>query len=738
MKIAPFLILSLLFCNLLNAAGEYRVFTDIQNRSLSAKLLGMKSDRISIQLEDGRYAEVLYHQLSSADKNFITMLNDSKQIEKLDDFELRSNPGKYLFVTEYDHSYAVRSSHFDYLSAIPAAKVMTEGYPAVIAIPKVQDLQRIPWFQDYLLRYDAVKTYVMGSAMTAGNSECIDGDSSGARAAKLATTIWKRSHYAVIVPADDYSLALEGSALAALLNSPLLYSDGGNRIDLRQALDKLSVKRVITLGQGEVDKTIGCKTISLKDSVAIQKWVTSHLIESPDYLAVTNPKDCTLKDGPSLSLGAPLIAAKNNGLVYTIKDASRVDVVLDELSELYATLGSYPEYLAIVGSSTALPQTVLPDEMIAVWADTIETDRHYANVDEDEFPDIAVGRLVANNGSELSLVVSRIATWPKLKDKKWQNTYVQTGDWPTIGLTPHLENFGIIEEKSLLHMDAGQEKHINALFTLHSAHSTSKYLGGAFRMDAKSLLSPTVIFSQGCSVAGICQDQQSHRYISKELFKLGAVAFFGTGRPGDAVTSQVYTHTLNKILEGQSLGLAHKDSLACKLVSAWDHPQHKNHLRAYYNSAFYGDPAMLIEIDSAPRVPPAKSFYANDVYQLTVPKEVFSFPLDKAIMDEWKWHGANLYVADIAGITGCRKWQGGYDEQRHIYHATVKSESGIESIRKIKTLNTPMGMMGKVYEDKNQDGSIVSRWNIQVMDFDNETNQVVNKINEIKFEITCK
>ena len=156
-------------------------------------------------------------------------------------------------------------------------------------------------------------------------------------------------------------------------------------------------------------------------------------------------------------------------------------------------------------------------------------------------------------------------------------------------------------------------------------------------MDAKSLLSPTVIFSQGCSVAGICQDQQSHRYISKELFKLGAVAFFGNGRPGGAVTSQVYTHTLNKILEGQSLGLAYKDSLACKLVYAWDHPQHKNHLRAYFNSAFYGDPAMAVEIDSAPRLPPAKSFYANDVYKLTVPKEVFSFPLDKAIMDEWKW-----------------------------------------------------------------------------------------------------
>tara|TARA_B110000008_G_C16973468_1_gene564863 strand:+ start:2428 stop:4632 length:2205 start_codon:yes stop_codon:yes gene_type:complete len=734
MKIASFLILSLLFCNLLNAAGEYRVFTDIQKRTVSAKLLAIKSDRICIQLKDGRQIEILYSHLSIEDRNFLKILNDSNKIEKVDDFVLRCYPGKYLFITEYNEDLAGRSSHFDYLSAIPAAKVLTKGSPAVIAMPKAENLQRIPWFKDYLMRYDAEKTYLMGSAMTAENSECIDGDSSDSRARKLATIIWKRSHYAVIVPEDDYTLALEGSALASLLNGPLLYANGRNAVDLMKVLDELSVNSVITLGQ--LDKNMGFETTALKDSLAIQKWVKSNLIESPDYLAVTNPKDCTLEDGPNLSLGAPLIAAKNNGLVYTIKDASRVDVVLDELSELYAALGSYPEYLAIVGSSTAMPQTVLQDKMMI--GKTIETDRYYANVDEDEFPDIAVGRLVANNGSELSLIMSRIATWSKLREKKWQNKYVQTGHWHWTEITPLLDNFGIIEGESLLHEHAGKENYINAFFTLHSAHSNSKYLGGAFHLDAQSLLSPTVIFSQGCSVAGICQDQQSHRYISKELFKLGAVAFFGTGRPGTAETSQVYTHTLNKILEGASLGLAHKDSLACKLVYAWDDPQNKNHLRAYFNSAFFGDPAMVVEVDSAPRVPPAKSFYANDVYKLTVPKEVFSLPLNKALMDEWKWPGETLYTASIPGITDCRMWQGDYDEHRHIYHAKVNSDQGIKSVRQIKRPRTPLGMMGKVYEDKNQDGSILSRWNIQVMDFDNEKNRVVNKINEIKFEITHK
>jgi hypothetical protein len=127
-----------------------------------------------------------------------------------------------------------------------------------------------------------------------------------------------------------------------------------------------------------------------------------------EYFAVTNPRDLAVDTGAKLSLTAAHIAARRGGIVVPIAGFqpptaqqelfvySGYPIISAELNQLYAAIGRYPEYLAIVGNARSMPMSYsAPNESDGQFHDP-PTDFDYANADADPFADIAVGLMACH------------------------------------------------------------------------------------------------------------------------------------------------------------------------------------------------------------------------------------------------------------------------------------------------------------------------------------------------------
>lgn len=645
---------------------------------------------------------------------------------------LKIEQDNHLFVTGNTEKGSAESD-FDFCTSIPASKVITNGKPAVLSIETSTTLE-ISWYNDYLNRYQPNKVFTMNAPVSvvpySQTVTSIDGNTPETRAIALASSIWERSKYAVVVTDADYENALQGSALASLFNAPLLYSTTTNMDNLTNLFIELETDSVLILGNQ--DFSSGKNDVHLSGSDEIALWVKSKGIEF-DYIAATNSADISEDDGPKLSLSAPLLAARRGGLVYLIEDASTVDIVLDDLKNHYTAIGGYPKYLAIVGTSTTIPVSLFDDHYNE--GATLKTDALYSNVDDDLFPEIAVGRIVANNGSEASLIVSRTSTWDLLKDGTWDKQMVQTGLWNFAELAPLAKNYGLEENEDLIGILAGDNERVEAALILHNSHSSMTTLGNAFTLSSESLLAPSIVISGGCAVAGM--STSNHKYISKHLFKLGLVGFVGATVTATAGGTHWEASMLNHLLMGESIGEAYKNGMISKTIKVLNSNSNKNELREYHNMALYGDPALVMTFTvPGPTTQPATSVLNNNQYKITIPETYYSTPLVQDLMDEWSWTGSQLYVSTIPGIISESGWTGAYNEQEHFFTAGVSSDHEIYNITQNTSLSSPLGMEGSYYIDEHQDGTNTAWFIVRVQEFNSETNSVIQQAKEIEFTVS--
>ncbi len=217
---------------------------------------------------------------------------------------------------------------FAFLAAVPAATILNDGSPALIALNESCTVTRE--IQDYLRRYKPSATYclgtptgISGATTQPANSLTWPGTRLAAESAEsaawtLATTFWKHANQVVICDANDYAPALTASSLAARLRVPLLYTtDQGVSLSTESCLKYLGVQKAIILGRSgkvaEQLKAAALEVVELSDAPAVLRWMRQQNIPVT-YLAVTNPDDRDRQVIRKLSLTAPLLAAGRGGL----------------------------------------------------------------------------------------------------------------------------------------------------------------------------------------------------------------------------------------------------------------------------------------------------------------------------------------------------------------------------------------------------------------------------------------
>ena len=130
-----------------------------------------------------------------------------------------------------------------FLAAVPAATVVNNGAPSLVAIDASGVLS--PQIDDYLRRYRPETIYQIGGGagdgLKAAERTCmVLADSADEAACKLSARFWTTSATAVICPEDDYEAALVAAPLAARLRAPLLFASAqGLSPGAKQELQRL-------------------------------------------------------------------------------------------------------------------------------------------------------------------------------------------------------------------------------------------------------------------------------------------------------------------------------------------------------------------------------------------------------------------------------------------------------------------------------------------------------------------
>ncbi len=673
------------------------------------------SDSFTFTVSDG--------QLTSSAATISLNIGDNDN----DDIILSVSEGRHLLVTKLSPVNG-DSKDLDFLAMIPAATAITNGEPAILAAVNDTDFTNSLYFSDYLSKYQPVNTYTINAANvnvpTDGDIFNVDALSGIKTAREIALHFWEKSTLLVVADPEDYSSASQASALAARLGVPLVFSDGTDTEDLEAVANDLQTIELITVGS--VDINSGLQTTSLPTTDAVIKWLDSKDMRT-DYFAMTNTSDLNISDAPKLSLLAPMLAARREGVVVPLTDTSSPEVITQELRDLYQSVGYHPEYLAIVGSAGAIPLEIMTDP---VWPDLeIASDISYSQTDDDLFPDLAIGRIVANNVMEGTLFVSRTSTYDSLLDGIWEESFAEVGSWSKEIVAPMLRNYGFSDPVDLVNKNLSNYPEIESSVIVHYGHSNEVYMGDAFGTGSTNVLAPNVVMSRGCSVAGIDKNS-SHRSIVKHLFKLGSVGFVGAPRNATTIGTQIQLAFFNKILEGEPLGKAYQHGVK-SLTLTWMIANQNSAKRERSNMMFLGDPALVIHIPQNPVIEPVRTSVTGNQIEITIPETDWVSPLDSLLTEEWGYDGV-LYLATIPGVEATTYWgSGGYDHEDHYFMAEFDTSWDVLSVTQNETFTSPLGMRGSYFVDSHQNGSKTILWHVRVLDFDQTTaikNGVIDKV----------
>jgi hypothetical protein len=653
-----------------------------------------------------------------------------------------------LFALLTDTS-GLTSADYDYLSLAPVSKHQNKGVPSVLMVSSPNDFSTDIYLQDYLRRYrpTEIKTINFSATIPNFSSSEVNAPSPLALSASLAISHWTTSSRIVLVSDElstqNYPNVLQASALAAALDAPMLYYNPADALLVENAIAQLGATAVIYVNAAGTKPAIATQLLTTPASVV--KYLKSQNIKV-DYFAVTNPRDLTLRSGSKLSLTAPFIAARRTGIVVPVESYTPdtteqfhytgYPFISIELNELYQSIGRHPEYLALVGNATSIPLSYTqPNEQTGLyWSSPADLD--YSNIDTDLFPDIAIGRIMAYNIFDATLLTSRISTYERLFDGVWENTTTDVGgQWNSAYQNVLAANYGF-EATDLIGKTESPTQRVEAAIISHNDHSSQHVLGGAFDVGSQNLIAPAAIFSGGCATAaidfetlvdGYCvdttcyppSDRDQGLLVVNRLFKLGAVAFFGSIRVDTGSGKMKISNAVNSLLDGQPLGHCYMAGIDV-FTYAWPSEERRNWI-------LLGDPGLRIHVPSAPVISPT-NYVVNAVDPVTdhlvvnVPSTLFTPLVDHTWCEHWQLNFPGTNWGEKPGLYGM-------DVER-FYMVRFTPDRPVLSVEALDTFptvnswvwgNTRLGWVAPPAIDYRQDGKDQLVWVVRanIMDWAN-------------------
>ena len=231
--------------------------------------------------------------------------------------------------------------------------------------------------------------------------------------------------------------------------------------------------------------------------------------------------------------------------------ASASDVKeLRRSSQQFVLSKGMPKHLALVGGPTAIPPHCQTGRL---FNEQKCRDAPYADLDEDIFMDVALGRVVGRDLSSTSLLVSRISNYEYVRDPESETKFAVGRHLKTAmaNIQPALRNVGFEEPVSIGFEELRNLKKIHVSAFLHTDHSGDGGVGNSLDFSSQNLLSPMMVGSGGCSTAGLDELSDPMHSVVLTMMHCGAMGF--VGGPHNSITASGLVHSAlwNGIAEGK-------------------------------------------------------------------------------------------------------------------------------------------------------------------------------------------
>lgn len=423
------------------------------------------------------------------------------------------------------------------------------------------------------------------------------------------------------------------------------------------------------------------------------------------------------------------------------------------LETYYRHLGAPPKHLCLVGFPDALPHAILGRGGIV---EEQTSDLPFARVGNAQFAQIGVGRVIAEDFTLGSLYAARALTYNDLVQPGWATMSAQA-EWETT-MGPLFRNVGFQDPYQLTSDDipwatpptqgnpgqraasfAADSPVAQCAVLSHSEHSWWQSLGSTFRWDAEVLMAPTVVESGGCATATLDRDPQNRSVVAR-LLRLGAVAYTGGSRELPAQSQPLRMEFWNGVLAGETLGEAHMRAQNAGMMATLEQGEDEDGAYRYCMQVqmLFGDPALSIQVPAAPRMAPSRTELRGDRLTLHAPAEWTVVPGHVPV--DWKeWAGKDLFRVRGPGAYSLNTWSGrGRDEETALVPATFTTNRPVKSIELLDKVEAPMGWSGKWYSQANPDGTWTHRLATQMIDFDQETGEILRTVDRLQFRLTLE
>jgi len=428
------------------------------------------------------------------------------------------------------------------------------------------------------------------------------------------------------------------------------------------------------------------------------------------------------------------------------------------LERVWRAAGRVGSYLCIVGHPDAVP--------FWLWLDGpraerfVESDVPYANTDADEFFEINVGRIIAENARFATLHASRVVTYNSLLDPRWSHS-IGFARWED-SLGPQFANVGFYNQYLHTKHDRPEVKDdkplapgarrgrikregtfransplTNVSAITHGAHSWFMGLGETYTVEASVLLSPCVVESAGCGPTALHIDKKFISVVSR-LFRNGAVAFHGNAVPSPAPHQELRYGFWTSVIGGADVGSAHRDTLNRKMLTVLEGGQLERggvDMRTLIARHLYGDPAFKMYIPDVRRVAPVRTEVDGSRLVVRGPQKWYVAQI--RVPEDWKrWADKPLYVLRAPGIYIRANWcSDEYDREEVYTDVAFTTKRKVTSINQETKLPRPLGWRDKYYVDENADGTRTYRWRIRMADFDQIKGVIRAKADRIEYRL---
>lgn len=391
-----------------------------------------------------------------------------------------------------------------------------------------------------------------------GESSDFKSEDYSLKSSQIAIALWNGSDKAIIV--ENYMCALQASTIAILENIPILVYGASTY----SAINLLGCTDIIKIGNVPIDDGVCLKNQS--DIWECAARCANEKSISIDYLAVANPADL---NSSGFSSFAPLLAARNNGIVITCSEnnCSNIDAAIKSAISTLNKSGFKSEYVCLFGGNDSIPFFLkqIPSEYTIDPTNYPEgnyaTDNDYGDLDGMPIvPEIAVGRFFAGCLEDGFSLLERYIHYEEYFEENnvsqlaWQNV---AGVWsqammqiPGLAayiteqaatpLTVDLIAAGFTVLRSAEESSPTLSKEITERSNLiwFATHGSPTALAG---IDVSDLnLHPCVIFATSCSAGKIDERVDISKCVTSGFIKSGTNAYIAPTRTTNLVFSVKY------------------------------------------------------------------------------------------------------------------------------------------------------------------------------------------------------